>query len=166
MPIEHRGSARHRRHRLLRGVVSGGQTGVDRAALDAAEQAGMERGGWCPRGRAAEDGVIPSHYPLRETPSDDPAERTAWNILDTDATLILAPGLLAGGTALTAEIATRRGRPLLVVDPRRGDPAEVREWLRSLPGPVLLNIAGPRESEVPGIYREARLFLASVLLDE
>ena len=70
-------------------IVSGGQTGVDRAALDAALALGMRCGGWCPAGRWAEDGPIDPRYPLRETPSGDPAQRTEWNVRDSDATLIL-----------------------------------------------------------------------------
>src|SRR5512135_124388 len=97
-------------------IVSGGQTGVDRAALDAARQLGLECGGWCPRGRRAEDGKVASGYPLRETPSEDYAQRTEWNVRDSDATLVLTHGRPAGGTALTIAVARRLGKPLLVLD--------------------------------------------------
>jgi len=140
-------------------VVSGGQTGVDRAALDAARAAGLPCGGWCPRGRLAEDGPIDAAYPLVETPSADYAQRTEWNVRDSDATLVLARGRPTGGTALTLTLARRLGRPLLVVD-LAGDPSpgEVSLWMAA--GRVgVLNVAGPRESQRPGIGREAQAFL-------
>src|SRR3989442_8006923 len=82
-------------------IVSGGQTGVDRAALDTALALGLTCGGWCPRGRRAEDGPLPARYPLRETPSASYPERTEWNVRDSDGTLVLHHGRLRGGTALT-----------------------------------------------------------------
>jgi hypothetical protein len=151
--------------RLAR-IVSGGQTGVDRAALDAAQACGLPSGGWCPAGRGAEDGPIPERYPLAETPSADPAQRTAWNARDSDATLILSRAEPRGGTALAAREARRLGRPLREV--RLGaalDPAEVartRTWL-AREGVAVLNVAGPRESEEPGIAAAARHFMVSVL---
>ena len=87
--------------RLVDKIISGGQTGVDRAALDVALIAGIDCGGWCPLGRKAEDGPLPLHYPLTETESDDYALRTEYNIRDSDGTLILARRPLTGGTALT-----------------------------------------------------------------
>jgi hypothetical protein len=136
---------------------------VDRAALDAARQAGVEHGGWCPRGRRAEDGVIPPQYRLRETPDADPAQRTAWNVRDSDATLVLTRGAPRGGTALAASHAETLQRPLLVLDfeshPRAG---EVLHWLRDT-GVTRLNVAGSRESEAPGIYAEALELLLAVL---
>lgn len=97
-------------------VVSGGQTGVDRAALDVAAEYGLACGGWCPRGRKAEDGPIPSSYPLRETPSGTYAQRTEWNVRDSDATLILTMGEPTGGTELTRSLAEELGKPCLIVD--------------------------------------------------
>ena len=143
-------------------IVSGGQTGVDRAALDAALELGMAVGGWCPLGRLAEDGRIPEHYPLSETPTEEYAVRTEWNVRDSDATLVLARGGLSGGTAYTVECADRLGRPCLVVnlddDP---DPDEVRRALSD--AIAVLNVAGPRESTSPGIYLVARRFLRELL---
>src|SRR5919108_3104860 len=104
-------------------VVSGGQTGVDRAALDAAAEVGLRTGGWCPRGRRAEDGALAALYTLRETPSRGYAQRTEWNVRDSDATLVLCRGAPRGGTALTLRVAKRCGRPVLVVDPSGGDGA-------------------------------------------
>ncbi|HET7294206.1 MAG TPA: putative molybdenum carrier protein [Vicinamibacteria bacterium] len=143
-------------------VFSGGQTGVDRAALDAAAAAGLSTGGFCPRGRLAEDGTVPDRYPLQETPSPDYAQRTEWNVRDSDATLILARGALRGGTAFTLEVARRLGRPALVVDlSRRPQPDTVHAFC-SAHGVRTLNVAGPRESVAPGIYAEARAFLEAV----
>ena len=142
-------------------IVSGGQSGVDRAALDAALELGLSCGGWCPRGRWAEDGALSPHYPLRETPGRDPAQRTEWNVRDSDATLILARGPLSGGTALAVELARRYGRPLRIVqleaDP---DPNELRRWLAGI---ETLNVAGPRESQSPGIAALAHGFLQRLL---
>lgn len=143
-------------------IISGGQTGVDRAALDAAIEAGIPHGGWCPRGRLAEDGRIPDEYELVETESPDYPARTEQNVLDADATLILHRGPLSGGTVLTLRMAERYGRPSLVVDLDDGlDPADVRSWLegRSV---ETLNVAGPRESQNPGIGELAREFLVRV----
>ena len=144
-------------------IVSGGQTGVDRAALDVALELGLPCGGWCPRGRRAEDGPIPSRYPLRETTSPDYRQRTAWNVRDADATLVLHRGEPSPGTALTLRLARRRAAPCLAVDlEAASDPEPVRRWLKSH-ALRRLNVAGPRESEAPGIGEEARRFLRRVL---
>jgi len=140
-------------------VVSGGQTGVDRAALDAARAAGLPCGGWCPKGRLAEDGPIDSAYPLVETPSADYAQRTEWNVRDSDGTLVVARGRPKGGTALTVNLARRHGKPLLVVDlSQNPSPEEVSRWIEA-GGIRVLNVAGPRESQSLAIGREARGFL-------
>jgi hypothetical protein len=158
---------RARRSLVLRKVISGGQAGVDRGALEAAlglpASAGISVGGWCPRGRAAEDGVIDARFSLSETPNRDPAQRTAWNVRDADATLILSQGELTGGTALTAEIAEQLEKPLLVIDLRKPVPiAHVLSWMRRAAVRVL-NIAGPRESQAPGITKDARDFVGRLL---
>lgn len=146
-------------------LISGGQSGVDRAALDVALELGIPCGGWCPLGRDAEDGPLDPRYPLRETPSRDARQRTAWNVRDADATLILVRGPLEGGTAFTRECAERRGRPHRVVDlAEPGDPQALRRWLRGA-GVRTLNVAGPRESQRPGIYAEARRWLRELLGD-
>ena len=145
-------------------IVSGGQTGVDRAALDAALALGLAVGGWCPKGRWAEDGPIPDRYPLRETPSDDPAQRTRWNVRDSDATLIVSPTPLEGGTALTADAARQRGRPVLVADPVSSPVDDAADWIaRSVPPGGTLNLAGPRESGAPGIGAQSESWLRRVL---
>lgn len=144
-------------------LVSGGQTGVDRAALDLALELGLGVGGWCPKGRRAADGEIPARYPLRETPSRRYSQRTAWNVRDSDATLILTRGEPAGGSALTARLAGRMGRPLLVVDLSQSpDPAAARRWVEAHRVRVL-NVAGPRDAACPGIGDQARAFLRLLL---
>ncbi len=147
---------------MLRKVISGGQTGVDRAALDAALECGLEIGGWCPRERRAEDGVIPTRYPLRETPKRHYAQRTEWNVRDSDATLILCRGELRGGTARTRDYAQAAGKPCRVVD--LNQPPDVRavlDWL-DMQCVETLNVAGPRESQAPGTYEEARAYLLTL----
>ena len=122
-------------------------------------QAGLSVGGWCPKRRRAEDGPIPERYPLQETPSRVYAERTTWNVRDSDGTLVLLPGPARGGTARTVREAERQGKPVLVLMLKA--PAGVKEasfWL--LKNKIaILNVAGPRESEAPGVYRQARSLL-------
>lgn len=132
-------------------IVSVGQTGVDRGALDAAIALGIPHGGWCPRGRLAEDGQIPREYGLTEHRSPLYKDRTLQNVLDSDATLILYYGRLRGGTRLTQRYAIDAGKPMLAVQ-IDGDwsVAAVHQWLEDLQ-PATLNIAGPRESNFPGI---------------
>jgi hypothetical protein len=144
-------------------IISGGQSGVDRAALDVALERGVPCGGWCPQGRWAEDGAIDERYPLAETESDEPAARTRCNVRDADGTLLIVIGAPDGGTALTQELADEMEKPLLLIDPRRDDAADVvRGWLERSAISVL-NVAGPRESEWPGIYRHARRLLEHLL---
>ncbi|MCP4042819.1 MAG: molybdenum cofactor carrier [Gammaproteobacteria bacterium] len=144
-------------------VISGGQTGVDRAALDAALELGVPCGGWCPRGRRAEDGLIPERYPLRETETVAYPQRTAMNIEDADGTLILATGDLSGGTALTAGLSRKAGRPCHVVNlEKKADLAAVQVWVDGNDIRTL-NVAGPRESLNNGIYTKARVFLEKLL---
>ena len=140
-------------------IVSGGQTGVDRGALDAAIALGIEHGGWCPRGRLAEDGPIPARYRLRETDSPDYPARTEQNVIDSDATLILCRGRPSGGTELTLRLAQRHGRPHLVLDlDQSPQPEQLRRWLQQHRVKVV-NVAGPRESQSPGIAAQASQFV-------
>ena len=150
---------------LLDKIVSGGQTGADRAALDAALSLGIAIGGWCPAGRRAEGGSIPDRYPLIETRSRDYVVRTRRNVRETDGTLVLNVGALDGGTLVTAAYAGKRRKPYLVVqldDPRHAGPEVVRAWLQEHSIRVL-NVAGPRESKRPGIYQQSREFLELLL---
>ena len=153
---------------LIRELWSGGQTGVDRAALDVARELGIPHHGWIPAGRLAEDGPIgPEYDGLRETESPEYAVRTEFNVQDTDATLLLSVGPLEGGTLFTREVAEHLARPLLIVDLAQVDSEDaargVREWLSALPGPVRLNVAGPRASTAPAAYFLAGRFLRLVL---
>ena len=137
-------------------LVSGGQTGADRAAFDVGLQHGLRVRGWVPQGRWAEDGPVPERYPnLIETESRDPAERTARNVRDSEGTLLLSHGPLFGGSLLTAKKASEIGRPLLHLDLDRLslDQAlqQLRPWLAEQ-GIQSLNIAGPRASDDPAIY--------------
>ena len=144
-------------------IVSGGQTGVDRGALEAAISLGVAHGGWCPRGRLAEDGVIPERYQLTETSAPQYAIRTRQNVIDSCGTLILSCGPLHGGTDLTYRLARHFAKPCLVVDLVQDANAEdVRRWIREHQLRVL-NVAGPRESSVPGIASRTRQFLIDVL---
>jgi hypothetical protein len=147
-------------------IISGGQTGVDRAALDFAIQHGFEHGGWCPRGRLAEDGIIPTIYRLRETDSAEYEERTQKNVLDSDATLIVARGReLSGGTAFTKTCAEQHGRPLLVICEQDGavqGAAALAKFLKRNKVQTL-NVAGPRESQAPGLGKFVRELLQAAL---
>lgn len=143
-------------------IVSGGQTGVDRGGLDAAIAFGLGHGGWCPRGRLAEDGSIPSCYEMQEMDSPDYADRTEQNVIDSDATLILHEGQLRGGTLLTKRIAARLGKPVLAVRIDQPMAAEtIRHWL-SATRPEVLNVAGPRGSSNPGIAERTQDLLLRV----
>lgn len=147
-------------------VISGGQTGVDRGALDAAMELDLPHGGWCPRGRLSEDGAIPPRYRLTELDSPDYRERTERNVVDSDATLILSPARPTGGTELTRRFARRHARPHLVASPYDpGAEQTVRDWLDAF-RPATLNVAGPRESNHPGVARAVREFLLRVWSDE
>ena len=148
---------------IITKVISGGQTGVDRAALDAALSLGCEIGGWCPKGRIAEDGVIPDRYPLIETPDVSYEQRTEWNVRDSDGTAILAPEPLRGGTAFTLDMAHAYRRPVFRVVPAvEVDARSFIEWiLRNRVG--TLNVAGPRESSGGGVYVQAFALLRALL---
>jgi len=144
-------------------VISGGQTGVDRAALDVALESGIPCGGWCPKGRKAEDGTIPDKYPLQETKSMNYVVRTEKNVRDSDGTLVLTWGPPKGGTARTLVLAQKLSKPFWVIDLSRGkDPSAVKEW-KQMNKVKILNVAGPRESEVPGIHDRAKEFLQELL---
>ncbi len=142
-------------------ILSGGQTGVDRAALDAAIELGLPHGGWCPRGRLSEDGRIPEKYHLKETLSPEYVVRTRLNVRDADGTLILYREPLEGGTALTWQLAVELEKPVLLVE--LGFPPVFEAFRLWLGENAIreLNVAGPRESQRPGIYAEARRLLTA-----
>lgn len=140
-------------------VISGGQTGVDRAGLDAAMEAGIPVGGYCPKGRLAEDGTIPERYPLTELTGDDYPARTEKNVMESDGTLILNVGKLSGGTELTLDYSRKHHKPCLVIQLDCGpETGPVIQWAKENPIRVL-NIAGPRESKQPGLHDIAVAFL-------
>ena len=147
-------------------IISGGQTGVDRGALDACIKHSFDCGGWCPGGRLAEDGVIDTKYPLRETDEKEYSERTIKNVEEADGTLIIAPENISGGTLFTYEIAKKKNKPVLIITP---DPADnslkisvIIEWLISH-SIKILNVAGPRESQWPGAWSKSRQLVGELL---
>lgn len=144
-------------------LISGGQTGVDRAALDVALELGVPCGGMCPRGRRAEDGRIPEKYPLTEATSRNYAVRTRMNVEGSDGTLILSRGKLTGGTALTESFARDAGKPCLVIDlGAEFDAQPVEEWIAENRIRTL-NVAGPRESQQAGIFEDACAYLRRII---
>lgn len=148
---------------MLEKIISGGQTGVDRAALDVALELGIPCGGWCPSGRKAEDGAIPAHYPLQELPSGGYRQRTKRNVRESNGTLILYKDQLTGGSAFTADEAHKQAKPCYTVElSAPTDPREVKEWIRQNNIRVL-NIAGPREGCAPGIHAVAASYLRALL---
>ncbi|QDU28319.1 Putative molybdenum carrier [Anatilimnocola aggregata] len=151
--------------KIVKRIVSGGQTGVDRTALEVAMAFQIEHGGWCPRGRLAEDGPIPAHFLLQETDSPRYHIRTEWNVRDSDATLILFRNAMSGGTDLTRKFAAQHRKQLLCVDLALGELSEqvvtIRSWLQQHQ-PAVLNVAGPRASSAPGISLQCREVLASL----
>ncbi len=149
---------------MLSKIVSGGQTGVDRAALDVAIKLGIPHGGWVPKGRLAEDGPLSDAYRMRETPTAVYAERTEKNVIDSDGTLIISRGELAGGSAATREMAIQHERPWLHIDLKRTSAflsaVRIVEWLCAHRIRIL-NVAGPRASKDARIYRDTLSLLES-----
>lgn len=149
---------------FLKKIISGGQTGADRAALDVAINHKVPSGGWCPKGRKAEDGPIPVRYPLQETESSDYSTRTRKNILDSDGTLILCPeDAMDDGTKLTCQLCKKLNKPLFIADPADEEQIpSVIKWL--IKGNIhVVNIAGPRESKLKGIYKTSEMFLNKLI---
>ena len=139
----------------LRRIISGGQTGADRGALDAALEAGFPCGGWCPEGRKAEDGPIPERYPLEVLPGAGYRRRTIQNILDSDGTAIFYFGEVQGGTALTLAQCLKLQRPHQLIDASEVGPARAAEILQALiecHQIEVLNVAGPGETRTLGTY--------------
>lgn len=154
-------------------VVSGGQTGVDQAALDVAIALEMPHSGWIPAGRWTEDGPLPDRYQnMRQTQTSAPAERTERNVIDSDGTLLFSRGRLTGGSLLTEQLAERHGRPCLCIDLSSSAnkdmvvvAARVRSWLETNKIRSL-NVAGPRHSKDPEIYSDTKRALFSIFAKE
>lgn len=144
-------------------IISGGQTGADRAALDFAILNGIPCGGWCPKGRRSEEGRIPEHYPLKETLSGNYEERTNLNICNSDGTLVFLTGHPDKGTVYTIDQCKAYSKPLFIRQAgAHSSSKEIRKWLMHY-RISKLNFAGPREGESPGIYKKAMEFLESEL---
>ena len=150
---------------MIKKIISGGQTGADRAALDFAIMLDLPHGGWVPKGRKSENGVLPDKYSLKEMPTSSYAKRTEQNVLDSDGTLIVSHGRLIGGSALTKELAEKHGRPCVHID---FDTDNFLDAAKTVQSWVLnneiktLNVAGPRASEDPDIYRRTMDILKAV----
>jgi len=150
---------------VIEKIISGGQTGADRAALDAAIALGITHGGWLPKGRKTEAGPLPETYALKEMPSAEYRERTLQNVIDSDGTLIISRGELTGGSALTLKAARDLGRPCLHIDVAVDTPflavTKAVDWIieRNI---NVLNVAGPRASKDPTIYSEVKKIVESI----
>ena len=157
------------RTRKVARIRSGGQTGADRAALDAARELGVPICGWVPAGGLAEDmpeapGLLAAYPELQECPSESYVERTALNVRDAHATLVVAPSGLepCSGTQMTVRFAEAMGRPCLVICGIE-EVGAVRDWLENLGQELTLNIAGPRESKTPGTYEITKQVVTTLL---
>jgi hypothetical protein len=151
---------------VIEKIISGGQTGVDRGALDAALASGFPCGGWCPAERVAEDGRIPACYPVQELPGAGYRRRTVQNVRDSDATAILCRGQPSGGTRLTALLCVRERKPVLLIDAVWATPARAAQLLLVFverEGVRILNVAGPRESGWPQARAFSRQTIARFL---
>ncbi len=151
---------------MLTEVISGGQTGADKAALDFAIENGIPYGGWIPKGKLTEEGPLPDKYHLQEMPTKSYPKRTEKNILDSDGTLIVSHGKITGGTALTRKLAKKHVKPWLHTDlDLTGLPEacnQLQGWIQKN-GIQVLNVAGARASKDSNIYNAVKSLLASLL---
>ncbi len=149
----------------IKEIISGGQTGADRGGLDAAIVIGISHGGWCPKGRLAEDGRIPDKYKLEEMGNKNYLKRTEQNVIDSEATLIFTYGKPTGGSKRTVEFAKKHGRPCLCVDLEESLEdinSQIKEWLEGFDREVVLNVAGSRESKAEGIEKKVKELLIEI----
>ena len=154
---------------MIKKIISGGQTGADRAALDVAIKSDIPHGGWIPKGRKTEDGVLPDKYQLHEMPTTSYPKRTEQNILDSDGTLIVSHGKLNGGSALTRKLAKKHNCPCIHLDMNElsinDASSAVKAWIEENEIQIL-NVAGPRESKAPSIYNVTMKILEAFLLKD
>ena len=150
---------------MIRKIISGGQTGVDRAALDVAIALDFSYAGWCPKGRAAEDGIIGHRYILKETPSEDYSQRTEWNVRDSEATLIILSNEPVGGALFAIKLALSLSKPHLIFNPDFENVEVIRRWVCKNKIEIL-NIVGPRSSQEPEIYFKAYHVIVGLLVTE
>lgn len=148
-------------------IISGGQTGADQGALDAALELNHPCGGWCPQGRISESGTIPERYPVQELASERYDVRTEANVKDSDGTLIFTYGPATGGTAFTLEVAQKLNKPLFIIDlehdPSDIDSTCIRAWGQES-DIATLNVAGPRESKAPGTQALVKGIMLEILV--
>jgi hypothetical protein len=151
---------------MVKKIISGGQTGADQAALDVAIKSGISHGGWIPKGRLTETGVLDDKYHLKEMETANYNKRTEQNVIDSDGTLIISHGKLTGGSEYTRDVALGHGRPWLHIDLNQTESLQaakqIKYWLVEYEVEVL-NVAGPRASKDPAIYRSTTDILERVL---
>lgn len=160
---------------VIKSIISGGQTGADRGGLDAAIYLKIPYGGFCPKGRRSEDGIIPKKYNLKETLSSNYLHRTEFNVQNSDATIIFTIGELTGGSLATLEFARKHNKPVLHIDIGEYSREETVKWiLRWFQGDVtkptpprncILNVAGQRESKSPGIQEKVKTIMVDVVIE-
>ena len=152
---------------MIQKIISGGQTGADRAALDFAIKHNLPYGGWVPKGRKTEDGTLPEKYHLQEMATGQYSKRTEKNVLDSDGTLILSHGLLTGGSALTTSFAEKHRKPWIHIDLQTTPSPEaarmIQEWI-GRNGIKIMNVAGARASKDPEIYQAVMDLLEKCVL--
>lgn len=151
---------------MIKKIISGGQTGADRAALDTAIKFNIDHGGWLPLGRCAEDGVLNDNYQMQEMPTDSYPKRTEQNVKESHATLIITRGPLTGGSLLTKKLAASHKKPCAHINLMNMDEFEAAVVLNSFIkdyGVEVLNVAGPRASSDPGIYRDVKAILETMI---
>ena len=152
---------------MIKKIISGGQTGVDQAALDVAIELNIQHGGWIPKGRKTENGLLPYKYQLQEMPTASYPKRTEQNIIDSHGTLIISHGKLTGGSVLTRKIATFKGRSWIHIDLNivinTFDAANIISSWIGMNDIEILNVAGPRASKDPGIHQAVSVVLEAAI---
>jgi len=152
---------------MIEKIISGGQTGADQGALDAAMKYSFPYGGWIPKGRKTENGPLPDTYNLKEMPAANYVDRTEKNILDSSGTVIISHGKLTGGAKLTQKLAKKHNRPCLHINlnetPAFFAASEINAWINNNEIKIL-NVAGPRASKDSQIYEDTKYIIQGVIL--